>query len=123
MGRADQRSHARIDLGCRVSVALPPCDNDGFLCDVNDWSMDVAELLATQEGITLTPAHVEILDQLRAFHQAFDHSPAMRPLCRYLKQQLGADKASSLYLLSLFPNSPAKLAAKIAGLPRPENCL
>jgi tRNA 2-thiouridine synthesizing protein E len=47
----------------------------------------------------------------------------MRPLSKYIKQELGADKAGSIYLLTLFPGSPAKLAAKIAGLPRPENCL
>ena len=28
-----------------------------------------------------------------------------------------------MYLLKLFPGSPAKLASKIAGLPKPDNCL
>ncbi|MCZ6459336.1 MAG: TusE/DsrC/DsvC family sulfur relay protein, partial [Gammaproteobacteria bacterium] len=37
--------------------------------------------------------------------------------------QLGAEKGTSIYLLKLFPGSPAKLLAKIAGLPRPTNCL
>ncbi|MES2603574.1 MAG: TusE/DsrC/DsvC family sulfur relay protein, partial [Pseudomonadota bacterium] len=32
-------------------------------------------------------------------------------------------KGNSLYLLSLFPGSPARLAARIAGLPRPVNCM
>jgi tRNA 2-thiouridine synthesizing protein E len=35
---------------------------------------------------------------------------------------LGPDKGRSVYLLTLFPGNPALLGAKIAGLPRPENC-
>ena len=60
---------------------------------------------------------------LRRFYREFDQSPAMRPLVNYVKRELGPDKGNSLYLLQLFPGSPAKLAARIAGLPRPEHCL
>ncbi|WP_419810702.1 TusE/DsrC/DsvC family sulfur relay protein [Bacterioplanoides sp.] len=98
-------------------------DKDGFLADLSDWNPDVAKQLADSEQIELTPEHWEVIDALRAFYQEFDISPAMRPLSKYLKQTLGAEKSSSIYLLTLFPGSPAKIAAKIAGLPRPENCL
>lgn len=98
-------------------------DKDGFLVDLNDWNKEAALLLAQSEGIELTAAHWEVLHALREFYAEFDLSPAMRPLTRYLKQKLGADKATSIYLLTLFPGSPAKVAAKIAGLPKPENCL
>jgi tRNA 2-thiouridine synthesizing protein E len=47
----------------------------------------------------------------------------MRPLVKQVREQLGEDKANSIYLMQLFPGSPAKLLAKIAGLPRPTNCL
>lgn len=102
---------------------IPETDKDGFLANLDDWNNAVADELAASEGISLTEAHWEILNALRSFYQEFDVSPAMRPLSKYLKQHLGADKASSIYLLQLFPGSPAKVAAKIAGLPRPENCL
>lgn len=98
-------------------------DNDGFLQNLDDWSEDVATELAQREGITLTPEHWEILWALRDFYQQFDLAPAMRPLTKHLKQALGTEKSGSIYLLTLFPGSPAKIAAKIAGLPRPENCL
>lgn len=100
-----------------------PTDNDGFLVNLDDWSPEVAEDIAMKEGIALSEAHWEILNALRDFYHEFDLSPAMRPLTRYLKANLGPDKATSIYLLTLFPGSPAKIAAKIAGLPRPENCL
>ena len=102
---------------------IPETDKDGFLANLDDWNNAVADELAASEGISLTEAHWEILNALRSFYQEFDVSPAMRPLSKYLKLHLGADKASSIYLLQLFPGSPAKIAAKIAGLPRPENCL
>ena len=106
-----------------MNQKLPPLDKDGFLANLDDWNRDVAHQLAHMEGIELNQAHWEVLDALRDFYREFELSPAMRPLTKYLKQQLGTDKASSIYLLTLFPGSPAKIAAKIAGLPRPENCL
>lgn len=104
-------------------MTLPSLDKDGFLLNLDDWNETVAQQLATNEGLELTAAHWEVIYKLRDFYAEFDLSPAMRPLTKYLKTHLGADKASSIYLLKLFPQSPAKLAAKIAGLPRPENCL
>ncbi len=104
-------------------MTLPALDKDGFLQNLHDWNPDVAQLLAAQDGIALTPAHWEVLNALRDFYAEFDLSPAMRPLTRYLREKLGTEKASSIYLLTLFPGSPAKVAARLAGLPRPENCL
>lgn len=98
-------------------------DNDGFLLDHLQWNEDTAIQLAHNESIVLTPSHWELIHLIRQFYAEFDVSPAMRPLAKYIKQHLGADKAGSIYLMQLFPESPAKYLAKIAGLPRPENCL
>lgn len=98
-------------------------DKEGFLRELSDWSPAVAEQIAATEGLELTPAHWEIVELLRQYYVAFDSSPAMRPLVKYCALQLGADKGRSIYLLSLFPGSPAKLGSKIAGLPKPDNCL
>jgi tRNA 2-thiouridine synthesizing protein E len=98
-------------------------DKDGFLVNLGDWNRLVAEQLASHEQIVLTPQHWEIIDLLRQFYQQFELAPAMRPLIKFIGLQLGKEKANSLYLLQLFPGSPAKLAAKIAGLPKPDNCL
>ncbi len=98
-------------------------DPEGFLRDLRDWSPAVAEQIAASEKIRLTPEHWEILELLRTYYQCFDSSPAMRPLVKWVGQQLGPDKGKSIYLLSLFPGSPAKLGSKIAGLPKPDNCL
>jgi len=98
-------------------------DKEGFLLDLQDWSEPVAVALAKQEGMTMTREHLEVVHVLREFYQTYQLSPAMRPLVKYVGQQLGKEKGNSLYLLGLFPGSPAKLAAKLAGLPKPDNCL
>lgn len=98
-------------------------DKDGFLLDHLVWNEEIAKQLAVNEGVELTPQHWELIHLIRQFYQEFDLSPAMRPLSKYIKQHLGAEKAGSIYLMQLFPQSPAKFLAKIAGLPRPENCL
>jgi tRNA 2-thiouridine synthesizing protein E len=98
-------------------------DKDGYLADLNDWSTDVAKALAAAEDIELGPEHWEILELLRAFHDEYQLSPATRPLIKYTALKLGADKGNSLHLNRLFKGTPAKLAAKLAGLPKPTNCL
>jgi tRNA 2-thiouridine synthesizing protein E len=98
-------------------------DAEGFLCDLADWNTQVAEVIATEEGIALTDAHHEVIQALREFYTQFGLSTAMRPFTKYLKEKLGKEKSTSIYLLQLFPGSPAKIAAKIAGLPKPDNCL
>ncbi|MGN5592762.1 TusE/DsrC/DsvC family sulfur relay protein [Stutzerimonas nitrititolerans] len=98
-------------------------DQEGYLADLNDWSEPVAEALALQEGMTLEDEHWEILRLLRAFHDEFQLSPATRPLIKYTALKLGPDKGNSMHLNRLFKGTPAKLAAKLAGLPKPSNCI
>jgi tRNA 2-thiouridine synthesizing protein E len=98
-------------------------DKDGFLKNLGDWNAEVAVYLAQTVDVEMTPAHWEVIDLLRQFHADTGISPAMRILVKMVKKGLGPDKGNSIYLLTLFPDSPAKLASKIAGLPRPTNCL
>ncbi|WP_024646596.1 TusE/DsrC/DsvC family sulfur relay protein [Pseudomonas syringae] len=98
-------------------------DKDGFLQDLNDWSMDVAHALSAGEGIVLSAEHIEILQLLRDFYAEFQLSPATRPLIKYTALKLGVEKGNSLHLNRLFNGTPAKLAAKLAGLPKPTNCI
>jgi tRNA 2-thiouridine synthesizing protein E len=104
---------------------LPPTafDPEGFLRHLSDWNTGVAQQIADAEGIELTAAHWEVLSLLREYYREFESSPAMRPLVKYCGLKLDASKGKSLYLLSLFPGSPAKIGSKIAGLPKPDNCL
>lgn len=97
-------------------------DSDGYLVDLTCWNPEVAQMLAAQHDMVLSDAHWEIIDALRGFYQQFQHAPSQRPFVRHIANTLGKEKGNSIYLMRLFPGSPAKLAALIAGLPRPTNC-
>lgn len=98
-------------------------DKEGFLNDLGDWNETVAQYLAEQDSIKLTEEHWEIIRLVQLFYQRYQLSPAMRALVKFVKQELGAKKGNSIYLLGLFPSSPARYCSKIAGLPKPDNCL
>ena len=98
-------------------------DREGFLKDLSEWNAEVADALAQQEGINLGPPHWEILNLLRVFYPRHQLSPASRALVSLVRRELGADKGTSIYMMKLFQGSPAKMANKIAGLPKPDNCL
>ncbi|MEH3024194.1 MAG: TusE/DsrC/DsvC family sulfur relay protein [Pseudomonas oryzihabitans] len=98
-------------------------DPEGYLRDLSQWSPEVARQLALKEGIELTERHWQVLQALRDFYAQFQLSPANRPLIKYIAQTLGPELGSSLQLNLLFKGAPAKLGAKLAGLPKPDNCL
>jgi tRNA 2-thiouridine synthesizing protein E len=102
------------------SLAL---DKDGYLLDLTDWSEAAAHALAQREGISLSADHWEILWLVRSFYDEFQLSPANRPLIKFIAVKIGPEKGNSLNLNRLFNGAPAKLAAKLAGLPKPTNCL
>ncbi len=98
-------------------------DNQGYLINVTDWHEDLIPLLAEDEGITLSDAHIEVVHFVREFYLEFQTSPAIRMLVKAMAKKYGPEKGSSKYLFKLFPKGPAKQATKLAGLPKPAKCL
>jgi len=98
-------------------------DDNGYLIDHEQWSIDLAEVIAKSESIELSDEHWEVINYVRKFYQEFNKSPSIRPLVKYLAIELGKEKGNSLYLQMLFPEGPAKQASKIAGLPKPARCI
>ncbi len=117
-------SVGELDQPMPIPPDTPPAtDNQGYLLHLHDWSPTVAQQLAAREGIQLEPDHWQVIHTLRSFYISTGVSPATRILVKLVKRALGDAKGNSIYLLQLFPNRPAKLASKIAGLPKPTNCL
>lgn len=98
-------------------------EQNNYLNDLPCWSVNLALELGLKEGLALSKEQIEILIVARNFYADYGFSPSMRPLCKMVTAKLGANKGRSLYLNKLFPGSPAKLAAKLAGLPKPKNCI
>lgn len=100
----------------------PPYSNN-HLDNLAAWSETTARQLAIEENIELSDEHLEILHVARQFYADYGFSPSMRPLIKSVTAQLDISKGRSIYLMQLFPPSPARIAAKLAGLPKPKNCL
>ena len=114
---AKDASHAKFP---KRNLSL---DAEGFLKHLSDWDESVAVYLAENENIKLEEAQWEVIYLLRAFYQSHQIAPANRALVSLVRREFGVDKGQSRYLMGLFGGSPAKTAAKVAGLPKPENCL
>lgn len=114
----DQILYRYLDSSKKIQL-----DPEGYLVDQKQWDNNVARLLAKDDGLDLTDQHWEIIQVVRDFYARYEMAPAMRPLVKATKQALGDEKGRSVYLMSLFPGSPPKRIARIAGLPKPTNCL
>lgn len=100
-------------------------DEHGFLSNPQDWSEGLAEVIAQQltNIDILNPDHWKVIHFIRRLYFEFDLQPANRQLVKLIQNELGQELGSSIALMKLFGGSPAKTAARIAGLPIPPHCL
>ncbi|MCX6561082.1 MAG: TusE/DsrC/DsvC family sulfur relay protein [Candidatus Aminicenantes bacterium] len=97
--------------------ALVDVDGEGYLTDFGRWTRDIAVAIAKEEGIAeLTPAHWKVLEFMQKEFRENGQAPSIRKLNK-------SGVASTKELYELFPGGPAKKAAKIAGLKKPEGCV
>lgn len=97
-----------------VAVEL---NDEGFFVDPNQWTRDIAVELAKADDIDeLTDQHWTVLEFMRK--EYFEKGTG--PTVRVLGKTSGVS-VKDLYLL--FPKGPAKMAARIAGIPKPKGCI
>ncbi|RMD70228.1 MAG: TusE/DsrC/DsvC family sulfur relay protein [Gammaproteobacteria bacterium] len=107
----------------KVGDKVLETDEEGYLVHLSDWTPEVAEKMAEEEGLELTDAHWEVINFLREYYEEYQIAPAVRVLTKAIGKKLGKDKGNSKYLYQLFPYGPAKQACKYAGLPKPTGCV
>jgi tRNA 2-thiouridine synthesizing protein E len=92
-------------------------DAEGFLADASAWNDDIARAIAAQEGIPdLTDRHWQVVRFMREAYLSTGQAPSIRTL--------GKESGVPIKeLYQLFPKGPAKLAAKIGGIPKPRGCI
>jgi len=92
-------------------------NDEGFLVDPAQWNEDIAVELARREGIDpLTDRHWQVIRFMRSEYEEKGTGPTVRVLGK-----TSGVPIKELY--QLFPKGPAKLAAKIAGIPKPRGCI
>ena len=102
-----------------VSHAGRPVEvnEEGFFEHPEDWTEEMAPEIARGEGIPeLTAKHWQVIRFMRAEFKATGSGPTVRVLGK-------SSGVSVKELYELFPKGPAKMAAKIAGIPKPRGCI
>jgi TusE/DsrC/DsvC family sulfur relay protein len=92
-------------------------DAEGFLTDPAQWNEQIAEEIAAENGIPeLTDRHWLVVRFMRERYLTTGAAPSIR--------SLGKESGVPVKeLYQLFPKGPAKLAAKIGGIPKPRGCI
>ena len=91
-------------------------DAEGFLQQPEQWTEAIGELIAQDLGIALTPRHWQVVRFMRDRYLETGAAPSIR--------SLGKESGVPVKeLYQLFPRGPAKLAAKIGGIPKPKGCI
>jgi TusE/DsrC/DsvC family sulfur relay protein len=100
-------------------IAQTPIDLDaeGFLTNPEQWNEQVAEAMAKDNGVPeLTDRHWLVVRFMREGYLQTGNAPSIR--------SLGKESGVPIKeLYQLFPKGPAKLAAKIGGIPKPKGCI
>ena len=90
---------------------------DGFLTNHEDWTKEMAAEIAKEEGIdALTDGHWKVINFMRDDFKAKGTAPSIRRI-----NKAGGIPTKEMY--QLFPDGPAKKAAKVSGLGKPQGCV
>ena len=92
-------------------------NDDGFFVNPEQWTEDMAPELARRDGIDdLTDAHWKVIRFMRSEYFEKGTGPTVRALGK-------TSGVTVKELYQLFPKGPAKIAARIAGIPKPRGCV
>ncbi len=92
-------------------------DAEGFMTDPNEWTPEIAAILASEEGIDeLTDQHWVVINFVRDEYAKTGQSPTLRAIGK-------RSGVNTKELYALYPKGPAKKVARIAGLGKPKGCI
>ena len=99
-----------------LAPALPEVNDEGFFVHPEQWTEAMVPELARREGIELTDRHWTVIRFMREQYLANGAGPTVRTLGK-------TSGVSIKELYQLFPKGPAKIAARLAGIPKPHGCI
>jgi dissimilatory sulfite reductase related protein len=100
-----------------IADAPVDVDAEGFLTNPEQWNEQIAQAIATANGVPeLSDRHWLVVRFMRERYLESGNAPSIR--------SLGKESGVPIKeLYQLFPRGPAKLAAKIGGIPKPKGCI
>lgn len=90
-------------------------NEEGYMIEFSQWTKEICECLADEQGICMTEKHWEVIDYI---HEKHNGNEALS--IRGIKKS-GVINIKEFY--SLFPGGPLKKSTLIAGIPKPKSCI
>ena len=92
-------------------------DAEGYLCRLDDWSVEFAEALAREENLVLTAAHWQVIHFLREYWYEHGVQAQVRVMIRHFSVEWGPERGGNHHLHAMFPiGGPQKQGNRLAGL-------
>ena len=92
-------------------------NDEGFFLHPEQWSDAIGVEIAKTAGIDpMTDRHWQVIRFMRSEYFAKGTGPTVRVLGK-------TSGVSIKELYQLFPKGPAKVAARVAGIPKPRGCI
>lgn len=114
-------------MSSRASIEVKGCaillDEEGHLVDPDQWSPDVARVLAERDGIELSAEHWWLIEFVRTYHNTYDTPPLMRVVVAAMREERSEPSISSRDLYRLFSDNPVRQACRYGGLKKPDWCI
>ncbi|MFH2095080.1 MAG: TusE/DsrC/DsvC family sulfur relay protein [Bacteroidota bacterium] len=90
-------------------------NEEGYLTNPAQWDVEVAKAIAAEEGLELTPKHIDVLNYIR------EKTSNGTVLTIRALGKSGIVDIKEFY--QLFPGAPLKKSTKIAGVAKPSSCI
>lgn len=89
----------------------------GYLVNQEDWSKELAEFMAKEEGLALTAKHWDLINFLREeYFNNNANQPNTRQIVKAMSDKWGTNVIQK-DVYDLFPKDPSKQGGRISGLP------
>ena len=97
------------------------CDGEGYLLDLDAWTVDYVHASAKREDLQLNDEHWEVIHFIRDFQEKYGVQAPVRDMVKHFKKAWGKEKGSSKYLHQIFPKGgPQKQGNRLAGVRKPK---
>lgn len=114
-------------MSIQVGNKIIDTDEEGYLINPDDWSQEVAAVMAAQQSrqdhVELSETQLGLIHYFREYYAENKRHPTMHKLVMTLGKHHGQHyhdhKEYEKFLYQMFPKGPVVELCKLAGLPKP----
>ncbi len=97
-------------------MEIPNRDGDGYLIDMNGWTLELGHLMAAADGYEMNDTKWAQIMKAREYYEQYGSVPPIRKFAKYI----GEDQKD---VFELWMTGPMKPITKYGGMPKPTGCV